>query len=90
MGEFVDAPGMAVACKGHRQEGRNAGAGLLDTDQARAQGDDVGVIMLARKLRREDLRNQRATRGGVAVDRDRNADARSAQRDAPGRFTRGR
>src|SRR3546814_11580676 len=38
--------------------------------------------MLARKLRRQGLGHKRAAAGRVAIDRNRNADAGPAQRDA--------
>ena len=44
-------------------------------DQPRAEREDVGVIMLARQLRRQRIVDQRAAAGGIAVDRDRDADA---------------
>src|SRR3546814_10949695 len=38
--------------------------------------------MLARQLRRQRLGHERAARGGVAIDRNRDADPRPAERDA--------
>src|SRR3546814_9414701 len=43
---------------------------------------DIGVVMLARQCGRQRFVDERAATRGVAVDRDRDADARTAQRDA--------
>ena len=55
MGELLDPARVAVAAEGGGEEGLDAGLGHLDADQARAQGDDVGVIMLAGEPRRQRL-----------------------------------
>ena len=81
VGELVDAALVAPAGEVGVEEGRDAGLGHVDADQARAEGDDVGVIMLARQPRRERLGDPRAAAGRVAVDGDRDADAGAADGD---------
>src|SRR3546814_16085625 len=73
---------MAVAREIGGQESGQTRLGPVDAGQPRAKRDDIGVFMLARKLRRQALGHKRAAAGRVAIDRNRNADAGLAQRDA--------
>ena len=82
MGEFFNPPAMAATRERGGQKRVDAGLGHLDPDQPRAQRDDVGVVVLAGEGGGERLGHQRAAHRRVAVDRDRDTDARSAQRDA--------
>ena len=59
---------MAVTAEIGGRESVKAGLGHVDARQARAHGDDIGVIMFAGELCGKWLRNQGAAAGGVAVD----------------------
>jgi len=76
--EFGDAGGVAIACKACREKNGKGIARCIGTDQARAKGNDIGIIMFARQPGPQTVRHERAARSGVAIDCDRNADARSA------------
>src|SRR5690348_2885203 len=82
MAQFFDAALVAVAEELGFEESGDARPRHLDADQPGAERDDIGVVVLPRETRRERLGDERAARGGIAVDRDRDADPRSAQRHA--------
>ena len=82
VGELVDAALVAAAGEIRGEKGGDAGLGHFDADQPRAQGDDVGVIMLAGERGGKRLGNAGAAAGRIAVGGDRDADARAAHRDA--------
>ena len=50
----------------------DAGLGHFLADQAGAHRDGIGVVMDARKTRRQRLGDKRAAAGGIAVGGDRN------------------
>ena len=79
MAELADAAGMAIAAEGGGEESGEAGLRHIDAGKARPHGDHIGVIMLARERGGERLGDQRTATGRVAIDRNRDADARSAQ-----------
>ena len=81
MGELVDAALVAAADEIGVEEGRDAGLGHFDADQARAKRDGVGVVMLAGERCRQRLGDLRAAAGRVAVGGDRDADPRAANGD---------
>ena len=89
MAEFVDAAAVATAGEFGGEERGDAGLGHVLPGQACAQGDDIGVVMLAREHRRIGFADQRAADGGMAVYGDGYADARAADRDAALRLARG-
>ena len=80
--EFVDTAHVAVAREFGGEEGGTQALAMSIAGQPRAHGDDIGVIMLARQRGRQRFGHQRAAAGRVAIDRDRDADARPAQRNA--------
>src|SRR4051812_35798257 len=82
MAQLIDPALVPAAAEGGGEKGLDAGLGHLDPDEPRADGDDVGVVMLAGETRRERLGNERGAAGRVAVGGDRYADARAAQGDA--------
>ena len=59
----------------------NAGLRHFDPYETRAQSDAIGIIMFAREGRGKRLADQSAAHLRVAVDADRDADARAAQRN---------
>jgi hypothetical protein len=73
---------VAVTAERGGEELREAILGGLDPDQPRAHRDDVRVIMLAGEAGGEAVRDEGAAAGRVTVDRDRDADAGAAERDA--------
>ena len=79
---MVDAALVAAAGEIGAEEGGDAGLGHVAADQPRAQRKHVGVVMLAGERGRQRLVDPRAAACGVAVDGDRNADARAAHGDA--------
>src|SRR3546814_4886285 len=58
---------VAVAGEIGSEKGGDARLGHVDAGQPRAQRDDVGVIMLARELRRQRFGHERAAARRVAV-----------------------
>ena len=50
--KLVDTGSVAATFKVGREKGSKAGAGHILGNQPRAHGDHIGVVMLARKLRR--------------------------------------
>ena len=81
VGELVDAALVAPAGEIGAEEGGDAGPGHVAADQPRAEREDIGVIMLAGQRCRQRVVDPRAAAGRVAVDGDRNADARAADGD---------
>jgi hypothetical protein len=73
---------MAPAGEFGAEESGDAGTRHVAADQPGAQREDIGVIMLARQPRRQRIVDPGAAACRVAVDRDRDADARPADRDA--------
>ena len=63
------------------EEGGDAGLGHFRADQAGAEGDGVGVVVLAGERGRKRLGDLRAAAGRVAVDGDGDADAGAAHGD---------
>src|SRR3990167_7625641 len=82
MGKLVDATRVAIAAERRGEEGGDAGLGHLYANDARAHRNDVGVIVFAREAGGEWFGHQRTAAGGVAIDRNRNADAGTAKGDA--------
>ena len=82
VGKLVDAALVASACEIGVEEGGDAGLGHVAADQPRAEREHVGVIVLAGELRRQRIVDPRAAARGIAVDGDRDADARAADRDS--------
>jgi hypothetical protein len=78
VGKLVDAALVAPAGEVGVKEGGGAGLGHVAANQPCAQGKDVGVIMLTGQLGGKGIGDPRAAAGGIAVDRDRNADPRAA------------
>jgi hypothetical protein len=82
MGQFLDARAVAPAGKGSGKKALQAGLGHVDPDQPRAHCDDVRIVVFAREFGGIGIADERAAAGRIAVDRDRDADAAAAQRDA--------
>ena len=80
---------VAAAGKVGVEEGGHAGAGEVGSSQARAQGQDIGIVMLAGKGGGQGLADQRTAARGIAVDRDGNADAGAADGDTAARAAGG-
>ena len=80
---------MATAFELGGNERGDARARHLGADQAGAYRNGVRVVVRAAQARGERLGDLRAAHLGVAVDRDGDADARAAQRDAALRRARG-
>src|SRR6187549_2735098 len=78
--QLGNAPDMPVAAERGGEERLDATLGQLDAHDPGAEGDHVGVVMLAREAGRHRLAHPCAADGRVAIDRDRNANARAAQR----------
>ncbi len=89
LGEFFDTATMAATAEFGGKKSGDAGFGHIHADQARAQGQHVGVIMLTRQRCGKRLGNQSTATGRIAVHRDGNADSRAAQRNAALRRARG-
>ena len=82
--QFLDAPSVAAAGEGRGEEGLDARFRHLAADEPSAQRDHVGVVMLAGEAGGERLGHERGTASRMAVDRDRDADARAAESYALG------
>jgi FkbM family methyltransferase len=78
---LVDAALVAPAGEIGVEEYGDAGPGHVATNQPCAKGEDVGVVMLTRKLGRQRIGDPGAAARRVAVDGDRDADTRSADDD---------
>src|SRR5436190_16787540 len=83
MRELVDAALMAPAGEIGAEKGSDAGPGHVVADEAGAKREGVGIVMFAGEARGERIVHPRTTAAKVAVGRDRNADARAADGDAP-------
>ncbi len=73
---------MAATFERGGEEGGQAIARGFGSDQPGPHRDDIGVVMRAGEPRGQVFGHERAAARRVAIDRDRDADPRSAQRDA--------
>ena len=80
--ELVDAPLVAPAGERCAQEGLEDRHRERDGGDARAEGEDVRVVVLAHQLRGEEVGRHSRPRAGHAVGGDRDADSASADDDA--------
>ena len=78
---MVDAALVTAAAEFGVKEGGYAGLGQVAADDPRAQRNHICVIVLAGKLRGERIVDAGAAAFEIAVDGDRNADARAAYSD---------
>ena len=67
LGELVDAALVAPAGEFGAEEGLDAGLGHVAADQPGAEGQDVGVIMLAGQRGRQRLVDPGAAAGGLRL-----------------------
>ncbi|PAV72685.1 hypothetical protein WR25_22132 [Diploscapter pachys] len=84
--QFVDTGLVTTALERSGEKGFEARLRKVRPDQPGAHRDDVGVVVVARERGGERFGDQRAAARRVAIDRDRDADPRSAQRHAQRRF----
>ena len=82
VGELIDAPLVAAAEEVAGEESGDAGLRHVGADQAGAEGDGIGVIVLAGERCRKRLGDLGAAAGRIAVDGDGDADARPANGDS--------
>src|SRR5690606_38398478 len=81
LGHLGDAAGVATSGEGGVEEGQQAVARHLETDQTRAEREDVGVVVLPGEPRGGHVVAHRGANPRVAVGGHRDADAAAARHD---------
>jgi hypothetical protein len=81
LGEFVKADLVAPTCVGGGQESLDHFESSRGSDDTGAEGEDVGVVMLASKAGGEYVVSQGGTDAGDSVGGDGNSDAGTADGD---------
>src|SRR5579859_5459929 len=81
-GNLFDALFVAAAGKGRSQPVSDDVASLLFIEEARADGEHVGVVVLAAELGLGDIRNMRGADAGNFVGGDGHSDTAAAHQNA--------
>ena len=81
LGDFVEAALVAATGEGRVEESLDHFEGSGGGDDAGAEGEDIGVVVLAGKLGRDDVVGQRGADAGDFIGGDGNANARAADSD---------